>query len=155
MKKTPKLMCAVYPTKFEFHVKMLTILCISFSSTSILTLDWKNLACKVFNFNRILIHFKGATKKALTVTPQGHALMPWTLWPRRGCSTMGCCAPVLRIRGRSLTTLSKFLSIIDHLPPPVDIDYWRRNSFTVIRKNMHNVDISSAYQLSTLICQRS
>ena len=117
-------------------------------------LGWKNLACKLGIQLWILIHFKGATKKALTVTPQGHALMPWTLWPRRGCSTTGCCAPVLRIRGRSLTTLSKFLSIIDHLPPPVDIGEGIP-SLLYLRKNLHTIEISSTNYLSTSICQRS
>ena len=49
----------------------------------------------------------------------------------------------------SLTTLTKFWPIIDHLPTPGW--QWWRNSFSFIWENLHTVDISSTTYLPCLV----
>ena len=59
------------------------------------------------------------------------------------------CLGIKRAKGAFTNYVNKILPIIDHLPTPC----WHlwRNSFTVIRKNLHTVDISRTTYLPRLV----
>ena len=64
------------------------------------------------------------------------------------------CSSTQMHRGHSQNTLTKFCTLLTTYLPLIDIIKWR-NSFTVIRENLHTVDIFSTTLVPTSSCQRS